>query len=110
MANKIMFFFDFYLDGKLYKYSTKNKVDRSEWDLSTQRPKPKRGNIGKANRKITDELNEYQGYYNELKSKFKESLTKEKVEQRFDQYFHLAQVVKTLRHTDYFNIFLQQKE
>ena len=103
-------FFVFYAEGKKCRYSTKIKLDRSEWDLATQRPKPKRGNIGEANRKITDELNEYQSYYNELKSKFKESLTKEKIKQRFDQYFHLAQVVKTLRCTDYLNIFIQQKE
>ena len=101
-------YFVFYADGKKCRYSTKIKLDPLEWDLATQRPKL--GNIVEANRKITNELNEYQSYYDELKSKFKESLTKEKVKQRFDQYFHLAQAVKTLTCSDYFNIFIQQKE
>ena len=70
-------FFHFYLKGKLHKYSTKIKVDRSEWDLAIQRPKLRRGDIGKANKKITFELNEYQRFYEKLKSNYKESLTKE---------------------------------
>ena len=74
--NKQLYIFCFYAEGKRCRYSTKIKLDPSEWDLAAQRPKTKRGNVGEANRKITDELNEYQSYYNELKSKFKESLTK----------------------------------
>ena len=96
-------FFVFYIEGKKCRYSTKIKLDASEWDLAIHRLKAKRGIVGEANRRITDELNEYQSYYNELKSKFKESLAKEKVKQRFDQHFHLAQIVKTLTYSDYFN-------
>ena len=69
--------FHYYMGSKLCKYSTKIKIDRSEWDLKTQRPKARRGKTGEANRNITHELNEYQRAYDLLKSKYKESLTKE---------------------------------
>ena len=41
-----------YLNGKLCKYSTKIKVNRSEWDLSNQRPKVKRGAAGAETRTL----------------------------------------------------------
>lgn len=52
--------FHYYMGSKLCKYSTKIKIDRSEWDLKTQRPKARRGKTGESNRNITHELNEYQ--------------------------------------------------
>ena len=102
-------FFYMYLDVR-FKYSTKIKIDRSEWDLKTQRPKARRGKTGEANRNITHELNEYQRAYDLLKSKYKESLTKEIVKKNFDRHFQLAQTVKTLTYSDYFEIYIQQKK
>lgn len=103
-------FFVFYLYGKKYRYSTKIKIDRSEWDLKTQRPKARRGLIGEANRKITHELNEYQKVFDDLKRYYKESLTKEVVKKKFDEHFQLAQVTKRLNYSDYFQIYIQQKK
>jgi len=45
-------FFVFYAEGKKCRYSTKIKLDPSEWDLAAQMPKTKRGNVGEANRKL----------------------------------------------------------
>ena len=73
-------FFVFYINLKKCRYSTKIKIDRSEWDLLNQRPKVKRGSIGSANRKINDVLNEYQSAFNILKDKHKKSLTKDILE------------------------------
>tara|TARA_B100001559_G_scaffold5657_1_gene4970 strand:+ start:512 stop:730 length:219 start_codon:yes stop_codon:yes gene_type:complete len=53
-------FFHFYLSGIRSAYNTKIKINKSEWDLKTQRPKARRGKTGEANRNITHELNEYQ--------------------------------------------------
>ena len=100
----------YYISSKLCKYSTKIKIDRSEWDLKTQRPKARRGKTGEANRNITHELNEYQQAYDTLKSKYKVSLTKEIVKKEFDRHFQLAQTVKSLTYSDYFEIYIQQKK
>ena len=102
-------FFYMYLQTR-FKYSTKIKIDREEWDLNIQRPKARRGAVGEANRKITYELNEYQKKYDELKQYYKESLTKESVKNKFDEHFQLAQVSKTLTYSDYFEIYIQQKK
>ena len=96
--NYVRFFY--YIKSKQYAYQTKIKIDREEWDLNIQRPKPRRGAVGEANRKITHELNEYQKKYDELKQYYKESLTKEIVKNKFDQHFQLAQVSKTLTYSD----------
>lgn len=106
--NHVRFFY--YIKSKQYAYQTKIKIDREEWDLNIQRPKPRRGAVGEANRKITHELNEYQKKYDELKQYYKESLTKEIVKNKFDQHFQLAQVSKTLTYSDYFEIYIQQKK
>ena len=103
-------FFVFHLYGKKCRYSTKIKIDRSEWDLKTQRPKARRGEIGEANRKITHELNEYQKVFDDLKRYYKESLTKEIVKKKLDEHFQLAQVTKRLTYSDYFQIYIQQKK
>jgi site-specific recombinase XerD len=103
-------FFVFYLYGKKCRYSTKIKIDRSEWDIKNQRPKARRGEIGEANRKITHELNEYQKVFDDLKRYYKESLTKEIVKNKFDEHFQLAQVTKRLNYSDYFQIYIQQKK
>jgi integrase len=103
-------FFVFYLYGKKCRYSTKIKIDRSEWDIKNQRPKARRGEIGEANRKITHELNEYQKVFDDLKRYYKESLTKEIVKNKFDEHFQLAQVTKRLNYSDYFQICIQQKK
>lgn len=102
--------FNFWILGKRHRYSTKIKIDRSEWDLKTQRPKARRGQIGEANRKITHELNEYQKVFDDLKRYYKESLTKEVVKKKFDEHFQLAQVTKRLNFSDYFQIYIQQKK
>ena len=78
--------------------------------MSIQRPKVRRGAAGEQNRKITDELNEYQRAFNTLKEKYKESLTKEIVKEKFNIHFHLAQTVKKLTYSDYFEIFIEQKK
>ena len=52
--------FNFWINSKRYRYSTKLKIDRYEWDIKIQRPKARRGEIGEHNRKITHVLNEYQ--------------------------------------------------
>lgn len=103
-------YLNYYISGKLHRYSTKIKVNRSEWDLSIQRPKVKRGAAGAESRKITDELNEYQRAFNTLKEKYKESLTKEIVKEKFDIHFQLAQTVKKLTYSDYFQIYIEQKK
>ena len=103
-------FFVFYLYRKKCRYSTKIKIDRSEWDIKNQRPKARRGEIGEANRKITHELNEYQKVFDDLKRYYKESLTKEIVKNKFDEHFQLAQVTKRLNYSDYFQIYIQQKK
>jgi hypothetical protein len=102
--------FHFWISGNRHRYSTKIKVDRSEWDLKNQRPKARRGDIGEANRKITHELNEYQKVFDDLKRYYKESLTKEIVKKKFDEHFQLAQVTKRLTYSDYFQIYIQQKK
>ena len=109
-GNQNYIYLNFHINGKLYRYSTKIKIERSEWELKTQRPKPRRGDVGEANRKITHELNEYQKRYDDLKSYYKESLTKEIVKAKFDEHFQLAQTVKRLTYSDYFQIYIQQKE
>tara|TARA_B110000971_G_scaffold193405_1_gene206306 strand:+ start:196 stop:498 length:303 start_codon:yes stop_codon:yes gene_type:complete len=86
-------FFTFYIQGKKYRYSTKIKTEKPEWDLATQRPEARRGDIGKANKKITFELNEYKRFYEKLKSDYKESLTKKTFKTKLDQHF---QIVKAL--------------
>ena len=106
--NSIRFYY--YIKGKQYAYSTKIKIDISEWDLKIQRPKARRGKTGQANRNITHELNEYLQAYDTLKSKYKESLSKEIVKKNFDRHFQLAQTVKTLTYSDYFEIYIQQKK
>jgi len=103
-------YFHYWINGNRSTYSTKIKVDRSEWDLAIQRPKARRGDIGKANKKITFELNEYQRFYEKLKSDYKESLTKEIVKNKLNQHFQLSQIVKTLTYSDYFDIFIEQKK
>ena len=103
-------YFNFWLLGIRFTYSTKIKIDRSEWDLKTQRPKARRGQIGEANRKITHELNEYQKVFDDLRRYYKESLTKEIVRKKFDEHFQLAQVTKRLNYSDYFQIYIQQKK
>ena len=102
--------FQVYINQVLFAYSTKIKIDRSEWDLKTQRPKARRGQIGETNRKITHELNEYQKVFDDLKRYYKESLTKEVVRRKFDEHFQLAQVTKRLNYSDYFQIYIQQKK
>ena len=106
MVNMIMFSSPFTFKIKKYRYSTKIKIEKSDWDVSIQRPKFRRGDIGKANKKITFELNEYQKFYEKLKSNYKESLTNEIVKNKFDQHFQLAQTVKALTYSDYFNIYI----
>lgn len=103
-------YFNFWINKKRHTYSTKIKIDRNEWDLKIQRPKARRGIIGESNRKITHELNEYQKVFDDLKRFFKESLTKETVKEKFDEHFQLAQVSKSLKYTDYFEIYIQQKK
>ena len=103
-------FFTFYIQGKKYRYSTKIKIEKDEWDLAIQRPKARRGDIGKANKKITFELNEYQRFYEKLKSDYKESLTKEIIRNKLDQYFKFAQTDKALTYSDYFDIYIEQKK
>jgi site-specific recombinase XerC len=103
-------FFVFHLYGKKYRYSTKIKIERSEWDLKTQRPKSRRGEIGEANRKIIFELNEYDKLYDDLKRIYKGRLSKEIVKEKFDEHFQLAQVSKSLNYSDYFQIYIQQKK
>jgi hypothetical protein len=44
--------FNFWLNGKRLRYSTKIKIDREEWDLKMQRARARRGAVGEANRKI----------------------------------------------------------
>ena len=102
--------FHSYIKGKLFAYSTRIKVERSDWDLKIQRPKSRRGKIGEANRKITYELNEYEKFFNNLKSHYRESLNKEIVKEKFDEHFQLAQVSKSLNYSDYFQIYIQQKK
>lgn len=102
--------FQVYINQVLFAYSTKIKIDRSEWDLKTQRPKARRGQIGETNRKITHELNEYQKVFDDLRRYYKESLTKEVVRRKFDEHFQLAQVTKRLNYSDYFQIYIQQKK
>lgn len=102
--------FQVYINQVLFAYSTKIKIDRSEWDLKTQRPKARRGQIGETNRKITHELNEYQKVFDDLRRYYKESLTKEVVRKKFDEHFQLAQVTKRLNYSDYFQIYIQQKK
>ncbi len=106
--NHIRFFY--YINGKQHAYQTKIKIDRSEWDLKTQRPKARRGEVGAQNRKITHELNEYQRIYDDLKGYYKESFTKEIIKQKFDEHFQLAKTVKKLNYSDYFHIYIQQKK
>ena len=106
--NSIRFYY--YIKGKQYAYSTKIKINRSEWDLKTQRPKARRGKTGEANRNIIHELNEYEQAYDILKSKYKRTLTKDIVKKNFDRHFQLAQTVKTLTYSDYFEIYIQQKK
>ena len=48
--------------------------------------------IGKVNKKITFELNEYERFYEKLKSDYKESLTKEIIRNKLDQYFKFDQI------------------
>jgi site-specific recombinase XerC len=103
-------FFVFHLYGKKYRYSTKIKIERSEWDLKTQRPKARRGEIGEANRKIIFELNEYEKFFDDLKRIYKGRLSKEIVKGKFDEHFQLAQVSKSLNYSDYFQIYIQQKK
>lgn len=109
-GSKNYIFFVFHLYGKKYRYSTKIKIERSEWDLKTQRPKARRGEIGEANRKITFELNEYEKFFDELKRIYKGRLSKEIVKDKFDEHFQLAQVSKSLNYSDYFQIYIQQKK
>ena len=102
--------FHAYINSKLFTYSTRIKIDRSEWNLKIQRPKARRGEIGENNRKITHELNEYQRIYDDLKSYYKQSFTKEVIKQKFDEHFQRAKTIKKLNYSDYFQIYLQQKK
>ena len=100
--------FNYWISNKRYRYSTKIKIDRSEWDLKNQWPKVRRGSIGSANRKINDVLNEYQRAYNIIKDNYKKSITKEIVKSEFDRHFQLAQTAEALTYLDYFTIYINQ--
>ncbi len=105
-----LIYFNFWILGIRHTYSTKIKIDRSEWDLKIQRPKARRGEIGEHNRQITHVLNEYQKFFDNLKAFYKESLTKEIVKAKLDEHFQLAKVSKSLTYSDYFQIYIQQKK
>lgn len=107
--NSIRFYY--YINSKQYAYSTKLKINRNDWDLSAQRPKVKRGEIGKVNRNITNTLNEYQRAYDLLKNQYGAALTKEIVKQEFDKYFHKvkAPIVKKY-YNEFYTEFLKEKQ
>lgn len=98
-------YFHFYINSKICKYSTKLKINRINWDLSTQRPKLKRGDIGKTSRDITNTLNSYQRQFEILKNEYGASLNKEIVRKQFDKYFHN---VKTTIVKKYYNDFFDE--
>ncbi|MBL30974.1 MAG: hypothetical protein CMC81_07040 [Flavobacteriaceae bacterium] len=100
--------FNYWINNKRYRYSTKLKIDRSEWDIKNQRPKARRGSIGSANRKINNTLNEYQRAYDLLKDKYGSMLTKEVVKEEFDRYFHNVKTEKIFYYQDYFEIYINQ--
>ena len=104
--NSIRFYY--YINSKQYAYSTKLKIDRSEWDIKNQRSKARRGSIGSANRKINNTLNEYQRAYDLLKDKYGSMLTKEVVKEEFDRYFHNVETKKIFYYQDYFKIYINQ--
>ena len=68
-------YFHYWIYSKRFTYSTKMKIEYTEWDLKKQRPKARRGQTGQLNRNITHELNEYQKIFDDLKSYYKESLS-----------------------------------
>jgi len=102
--------FHFYINGKLSKYSTRIRVERKEWDLKLQRPKARRGEIGKESRRVTHELNEYQKVFDYLRRYYKESLTKEVVRRKFDEHFRFKISSSRKTYSDYFKIYIQQKK
>ena len=102
--------FHFYIKGKLSKYSTRIRVERKEWDLKLQRPKARRGEIGKESRRVTHELNEYQKVFDDLRRYYKESLTKEVVRRKFDEHFRFKISSSRKTYSDYFKIYIQQKK
>lgn len=108
LKRKKEIYFHYWINSKRQTYSTKLKIDRSEWDIKNQRPKARRGSIGSANRKINNTLNEYQRAYDLLKDKYGSMLTKEVVKEEFDRYFHNVKTEKIFYYQDYFEIYINQ--
>jgi site-specific recombinase XerC len=108
LKRKKEIYFHYWINNKRYRYSTKLKIDRSEWDIKNQRPKARRGSIGSVNRKINNTLNEYQRAYDLLKDKYRSMLTKEVVKEEFDRYFHNVKTEKIFYYQDYFKIYINQ--
>lgn len=103
-------FFVFYLKGHKYRYSTKIKIKKENWDYKIQRPFARRGEVGKQNRDITNTLNEYQRAFELLKYQYKEALTKKIVKQQFDKYFHnVKEPVLKRYYSEFYKEFLQEK-
>ena len=54
-----------YLQAR-FKYSTKIKVDREDWDLKIQRPKARRGTVGEAKQSEEEIIFETQNHIKRL--------------------------------------------
>lgn len=96
--------FHYWIKGYRYSYSTNVKINRSDWDLKTQRPKQK-----KIYNKITDKLNDYQKAFNQLKDQYGNTLTNEIVRSKFDEWFKKITPKKSDTVLQCFELFKQEK-
>tara|TARA_R100000951_G_scaffold61741_2_gene51871 strand:- start:2470 stop:3660 length:1191 start_codon:yes stop_codon:yes gene_type:complete len=104
--------FEIYLSHEKYrlKYSTDLKINASNWNKETQRPKLQRGEQGKVNAKITHILNEYAQVLDELKQYHGKGLTKEIVKKEFNRHFKKIKEKQKEFYSDYFDEFIERKK
>lgn len=73
-----------------YKYNTKRNINPKDWDFIKGRPKSLRGENGKRNRNLNILLNEYARAIGKIKDLYGQSLTKELLKTKLDEYFHVV--------------------
>lgn len=76
--------------NKNFKYSTKQKINPSEWDFSTRYPQLKRGAIGKKNKQIALVLDNYKKLLENTITAYQQKnrpLTKSELRSVFDKQF-----------------------
>ena len=94
-----------------FKYSTGRKINPEHWDKKTRRAKTMRGAQGERNRKLNLILNEYEFAVERIRDLYGSSLSKEKLKQKLDEYFHVqTEEAEVVTVKSLFTEFLKEKK